>query len=60
MEQEGKEIYEGDILKTAEGENCEVIFENGEFCIHSSIKEPRWDDGVEIIGNIYENPEFIK
>ena len=51
----GKEIYEGDIVK-GEVENNKFIsvveFQNGGFSINT-LWEP------EVIGNIFENPELI-
>jgi uncharacterized phage protein (TIGR01671 family) len=68
----GKEIYEGDILslQDTEGFKYEVRFEEGEFCLFS--KFDKWGSisrmrptcerigiKINIIGNIYENPELI-
>ena len=57
----GKEIYEGDIIKNEIGELKEIIFEDGGFWykdvdgrLYMPIQRMR-----EIIGNIYENPEFL-
>src|SRR3990167_9870129 len=51
----GKEIYEGDIVRY-ENYIDEIVFQNGLFCgkklVMTSYKE------VEIIGNIYENPKL--
>jgi hypothetical protein len=41
----GKEIYEGDI--TTEG-------------IVKWFEDLGFDDGIEVLGNIYENPELLK
>lgn len=58
----GKEIYEGDITTTEWEDKKEVVFWQGCFC-------HKRDDGmghifnpkkIEIIGNIWENPELIK
>lgn len=65
----GKEIYEGDILKVKldDGEaNLYVKYTNGEYCV---VNEGKWEDSlyiymyfgdVEVVGNIYENEDLLK
>jgi uncharacterized phage protein (TIGR01671 family) len=58
----GKEIYEGDILKTPYN-NAEVKFKDGQFGILKNNSRYGRDftscmSNFEIIGNIYENPEL--
>jgi len=59
----GKEIYEGDIVNNYEY-NYEVIFFNGSFGLEISkdeLKSPLcFYNNIEVIGNIYENPELLK
>ena len=60
----GKEIYEGDIVKWDEGANISQVVwwnEHGQFMLKDGV-----NDGVgigtmslELIGNIYENPELL-
>jgi len=60
----GREIYEGDILKTDEaGWIGVVVFGNGWFMIEDGrggfSSMPNWS-GCEVIGNILENPEVME
>lgn len=60
----GVEIYEGDIVKGLNGEYKDEIWEIGwdedRDYLGWSIKPQHCEDGIEIIGNIYENKDLLK
>lgn len=72
-DKDGKEIYEGDILKWSKGRLYVVKFWEGMF--YASVEEcndgilggfplhrlTEYEDGkCEIVGNIFDNPELLK
>jgi len=63
----GKEIYEGDIIKNDEGERQSVEFDT--MIDSDGLASSGWcidlgcyfdTDTLSVIGNIYENPELLK
>lgn len=67
IDKNGKEIYEGDILKRPDSEiNYIVVFNGGCFCIQDSENKHHnltllggVNIFLEIIGNTYKNPELL-
>jgi uncharacterized phage protein (TIGR01671 family) len=60
----GKEIYEGDVLKFTDWDKWPVDFQDGSFHLISRLSKVVLNSGKavegEVIGNIYENPELLK
>lgn len=69
VDKNGKRIFEGDILRYKDTDDeyrfLLVEFSNGSFCVneHGIICDPVSEVlclGVEIIGNIHDNPELLE
>lgn len=66
LDKNGKEIYEGDIVESLDGNKSEIVFDRGCFVLQHEPRIRRSFDFIaeknyfEIIGNIYENTELIK
>jgi uncharacterized phage protein (TIGR01671 family) len=67
LDKNGKEVYEGDLLNWPhlKSEIVEVYFNENEFVfvgrpVDKEQETESWlDKKCEVIGNIYENPEFL-
>lgn len=61
---EGKEIYEGDILREGfTGYTFQVVYDAPEFCFKANDYGYRFLNRVEnfeVAGNIHDNPELLK
>lgn len=61
----GIDIYEGDIVKYKTDAPDVVVWYDARFTLARSIKRNgfpigSFSDGMEVIGNIYENPDLLK
>ena len=61
-----KEIYEGYVVRCWGGEHCQGYWQYDETITIDSINNPfailslTESENIEIVGNIYENPELLK
>jgi hypothetical protein len=64
LDKNGKEIYEGDIYQSNGLFPCEVKFGEGRFYGEGSLESLSEDINcygeLEVIGNIYENPNLLE
>ena len=69
QDKNGVDIYEGDIVSSGGGRMKKVIFYQGEYKTSISLESStesivdigtNSDSYLEVIGNIYENPELIE
>lgn len=65
LDKNGKEIYEGDIIKSEFEPNCQIVYSEPsymmcEYITDNFTKFRFIPDVFEVIGNIYESPELLE
>jgi len=61
LDKNGKEIYEGDFVEDDMKQKEAVVMEYGEWRVYGrSLWQESKSKRIEVIGNIYENPELLK
>lgn len=60
----GKKIFEGDIVKYKNSSPCEIAYIDSQFVMmwknFYRNFERVYDDEIEVIGNIHDNPELLE
>ena len=60
----GKKIFEGDIVKYKNSSPCQIAYIDSQFVMmwknFYRNFERVYDDEIEVIGNIYDNPELLE
>ena len=59
----GKEIYEGDVVRLFGGEYCQGYYEHDQTIVVKSaydIVAMEESENVQLLGNIWDNPELLK
>lgn len=69
LDKNGKEVYEGDVVKCSEGCRHEVVFMDEVptsniggmpgFYLNGLVDGYAWTGMEEIVGNVFENPELL-
>jgi uncharacterized phage protein (TIGR01671 family) len=65
LDSKGKEIYEGDIIRSESGSISSVGFADGCFVSENvdgalDLSAASSDESQEVIGNVWENPDLLK